>query len=70
MEMFPEELSTLTRCYEPVTWETPGDALIHISKGNIKSFLGVIPHVNLSWIHLYMIKSFIEFTVHTVLGFM
>ena len=38
-------------------------ALIHLSKGNIKSFLGVIPHVNTSWINLYMIKS-IEFTVH------
>ena len=35
-----------------------GHALIHLSKGNIKSFLGVIPHVNMSWIYLYMIKSF------------
>ena len=64
--------STLTRCYElnPVTRETHGDALIHISKGNIKSFLGVIPHVNMSWIYLYMIKSFIEFTVHNFLSCM
>ena len=34
-----------------------GHALIHLSKGNIKSFLGVIPHVNMSWIYLYMIKA-------------
>ena len=50
--------------------ETPGNALIHISKGNIKLFLGVIPHVNMSWIYLYMIKGFIEFTVHNFLGCM
>ena len=30
-----------------------GHALIHLSKWNIKSFLGVIPHVNMSWIYLY-----------------
>ena len=32
-----------------------GHALIQLSKGNIKSFLGVIPHVNMSWIYLYFI---------------
>ena len=44
-----------------------GHALIHLSKGNIKSFLRVIPHVNMSWIYLYMIKSLGSLVLHVKL---
>ena len=60
MEMSPEKFSTLTsrdwsKCY---SCGRTGHALIHLSKENIKSFLIVIPLVNMSWIYPYMIKSF------------